>query len=188
MDPQQISQTTRGKMHKGLDVIRQDLATVRTGRAAPSLVENIMVSAYDGTAKMKLQELATITTTDNRTLVVAPFDTTQTAAIEKAILEANVGLTPIVDGGMIRLTIPSLTEERRQEYAKLAKSKIESGRIMIRQIRHDVMAEIKRAYEADTLNEDAKAHLEDEIQRITDETMAEIDVFWEKKEQELMQV
>lgn len=188
MEPQQTIAATREKMHKGIDVIRADLATVRTGRATPSLVENMLVPAYEGTTRMKLQEMATITTSDNRTLVIVPFDSTQTAAIEKAILEANIGLTPVVDGAMIRLTIPTLTEERRQEFTKLAKAKIEGGRIMIRQIRHDVMAEVKRAFEAETLNEDAKAHLEDEIQRITDETMAEIDVLSERKEQELMQV
>lgn len=188
MDIRQLAQTTTDKMHKALEVIKNDLATVRTGRATPSLIENVLISAYDGTAKMKLQEMATIMAADSRTLNVTPFDSTQLSAIERGIFEANVGLTPVVESNLIRLSIPTLTQERRQEYLKLAKAKVEAGRVMIRQIRHDVMSEIKRAYEADTLNEDASIHLEDEIQTITDHTMAELDVLWEKKEQELLQV
>lgn len=178
----------REKMHKALEVIKGDLATIRTGRATPSLVENIVVNAYDGTAKMKLVEMATVATTDSRTLIVTPFDPTQVSAIEKAIFEANIGLTPVVDGAIIRLTIPMLTEERRQEYVKLAKAKIEGGRIMIRQIRHDIMAEVKRKFESDEINEDEKKHLEKEIQAITDEVIGEVELLGEKKEQELMQV
>lgn len=183
-----VQQETREKMHRAIEVIKTDLASVRTGRATPALVENISVSAYDGTTTMKLQELATITTSDSRTLIVTPFDSTQVPAIEKAIFEINIGLTPVVDGVLIRLTIPSLTEERRMEYLKLAKAKIEGGRIMIRQIRHDIMVEIKRRFADSELNEDEKTHLEKEIQMITDETMAEVEVLLEKKENELREI
>ena len=175
-------------MHKALEIIRGDLATIRTGRASPALIEHVLISAYDGTAKMKLSELATISASDSRTIIVTPFDSTQISAIEKGILEANVGLTPVVDGIIIRMTIPALTEERRQEYLKLAKAKIEGGRIMVRQLRHDVMAEVKRKFAADELNEDAKIHLEGEIQKVTDTIVNEIDLLADKKAQELMQI
>ena len=188
MDTNQLTAQTRDKMKKTLEVVRNDLGTIRTGRATPALVEHVVVNAYDGTAKMKLAEMATITTSDSRTLVVAPFDTTQTKAIEKAILEANIGLTPMVDGSIIRLTIPSLTEERREEFIKLAKAKIEGGRVMVRQIRHDMMAQLKRAKDAEEVNEDELTFTEKKIQDLTDELMVEIDTLWSKKEEELRQI
>lgn len=188
MDTTTLLGATKDKMRKTLEVVRHDLGTIRTGRATPALVENVVVNAYDGTAKMKLSEMATITASDSRTLVVSPFDTTQTKAIEKSILESNIGLTPMVDGNIIRLTVPSLTEERREEFIKLAKAKIEGGRVMVRQIRHDVMAQLKRAKDAEEVNEDERTFTEKKIQDLTDELMAEIDSLWSKKEEELRQI
>ncbi|MBI1869387.1 ribosome recycling factor [Candidatus Gottesmanbacteria bacterium] len=179
--------TVRDKMQRAVFALQTDLGTIRTGRATPSLVDHIIISAYDGTAKMKLAELATVNASDARTLIISPFDTTQLASIEKGILEANIGLTPVVDASVIRLMVPTLTSERRQEYLKLAKAKIEGGRVMTRQIRHDVMAEIKRAFEHDQINEDEKKHLEKQLQTITDEVINAIDVIAAKKEQELLE-
>jgi len=183
-----FTESVRQRMNKALEVIKTDVATIRTGRAHPAIVEHVMITAYDGTAQMRLAEMATISTSDARTILLTPFDPTQVAAIEKGILVANVGLTPVVDGQVLRLTIPSLTEERREEYIKLAKAKIEGGRVMVRQIRHDVMAEVKKKSEAEELNEDEKKHLEKEIQTITDMIMGEIDGLWMRKEEELRQV
>ena len=188
MDKEVLLQEIRGKMEKALEVLVEDLATIRSGRATPVLVENIKISCYEGTQTLKLLELAMITTQDSRTLLVSPFDSTVIGEIEKGILEANLGLTPAVDGNLIRVKIPPLSEERRREYLKLARVKLEGGRIMIRQIRKEAMMKIKRSAESDDINEDEKNHLEDQIQRITDETNVNIEMMGKKKEKELMRL
>ncbi|TSC53885.1 MAG: ribosome recycling factor [Microgenomates group bacterium LiPW_16] len=178
----------RQKMGKALEVIRQDLATIRTGRATPALVENVILSVYEGTQKLKMAELATISTSDPRTLVITPFDPSIIEEINKGILEANIGLTPAIEGQLIRITIPPLSEERRQEYIKLAKSKLEAGRIMIRQIRHDFMSDLKRKFEAKEISEDDRRRQEKDLQELTDKYIAEIDDLGRRKEEELLQV
>lgn len=178
----------RQKMGKALEVIRQDLATIRTGRATPALVENVILSVYEGTQKLKMAELATISTSDPRTLVITPFDPSIIEEINKGILEANIGLTPVIEGQLIRITIPPLSEERRQEYIKLAKSKLEAGRIMIRQIRHDFMSDLKRKFEAKEISEDDRRRQEKDLQDLTDKYIAEIDDLGRRKEEELLQV
>lgn len=188
MDQSQFIEQARQKMYKALEIIKTDVATVRTGRATPSLVDHLTISAYDGTTIMKISELATITASDARTLVITPFDPTQLAVIEKGLLQANVGLTPVVDGSIIRMSVPLLTQERRAEYIRLAKAKIEGGRVMVRQVRHDLFAQTKRAYENDELNEDAKIYVEKQIQEITDKIMTEIEAVWQRKEEELRQI
>lgn len=178
----------RQKMGKAFEVIRQDLATIRTGRATPALVENVILSVYEGTQKLKMAELATISTSDPRTLVITPFDPSIIEEINKGILEANIGLTPVIEGQLIRITIPPLSEERRQEYIKLAKSKLEAGRIMIRQIRHDFMSDLKRKFEAKEISEDDRRRQEKDLQDLTDKYIAEIDDLGRRKEEELLQV
>lgn len=165
-----------------------DLSSVRSGRATPALVENILITAYGGTAKMRVMEMATITAMDAKTIMIAPFDPTQLADIEKGIQEANVGLTPIVDGEVIRITIPPLSEERRQEYLKLAKAKLESGKIMIRQIRQQGMKDFSREEDAGTMSEDQRKVGEKKLQELTDEMVAELETMEERKEAELMQI
>ncbi len=182
-----ISQT-KEKMQKAVDVTKEDLSTIRSGRATPSLVENVIVSAYNGTAKMKIMELATITTMDSKTIVIAPYDTSIISELERGIMEANLGMTPIVDGEVIRLTIPPLTEDRRKEYIKLAKAKIEAGKIMIRQIRQDMMQHLKKQEDEKEIDEDQKRLGEKQIQETTDHMVQELDLLGTKKEEELMQV
>jgi len=188
MDDQYITQI-KDRMAKAVSVTRDDLSTIRTGRATPALVENIEILAYPGSPKLKLRELATITTSDARTILVAPFDPSIKDSIVKGILEANAGLTPVAgEGNDIRIAIPSLTEERRQEYIKLAHAKLEAGRIMIRQIRHEEMIRLKKAYENKEVAEDDRFRSEKRLQEVTDEMISQIDEIGKKKEEELIQI
>ena len=180
MDLDLISQ----KMQKILEVIKMDLTTVRTGRASPSLVENIVINAYGGSAKMRVLELATISTSDPQTILITPFDQSIIGEINKGIMEANVGLTPVIDGVNIRISIPLLSEERRQQLVLLVNQKLEGGRIQVRQVRHEAMNELKKA----EMTEDEVARLEKEIQKLTDETIVQIDSLGKKKEEELMAI
>src|SRR5215469_1335178 len=129
MDP--VASKTKEKLDKVLDVLKDDLATIRTGRATPTLVENIVITAYGGSAKLKVMELATISATDNQTLVLTPYDASVTNDIQKGIEAANAGLTPIVDGNILRIKIPPLSLDRRQELIKAMRHKLENGRVMI---------------------------------------------------------
>lgn len=176
------------KMQKALQVLMEDLATIRTGRASSALVENVVITAYDGTQHLKVKELATITTDGARMIIIAPFDPSVVSDIEKGINSANLGYTAAPDGNILRISIPPLTAQRRDEYIKLAHIKIEGGRVMVRQIRRDVMSDLKRQFEAKELSEDDKKHFEKEIQLVTDELMAEIEALKKKKEDELTQV
>lgn len=170
----------RSKFQKALEVVKQDLNTIRTGKASPALIENLIVDAY-GT-KMKLVELGTIMTSDPTNLVITPFDTANIESICKAISDANLGLTAMPEDTKIRVVVPSLSQERRQEYVKLVKTKIEGGKIMIRQIRHDAMEDVSKA----EANEDQKESMEKNIQALTDKMVAELDFMADAKEKELM--
>jgi ribosome recycling factor len=178
----------RQKIEKIMELIRQDLGSVRTGRASASLVENIIIDAYGGSAKLKVLELATIGTTDPRTIVITPFDHTVIQEIEKGIVAANVGLNPVVDGQILRINIPPLSEERRQELIKGMKHKLENGRIMVRQARHDAMEQVKKAHEEKEISDDDMHRHEKDIQKVIDDTIAQIDSMGKQKEEELLQV
>lgn len=183
MDP--LIQETTSRMQKILEVLKVDLATVRTGRAAPSLVENIIINAYGGSAKLKVMELATVGAPDTQTLQITPFDQSTIHEIAKGIQEANIGLNPVVDAPVVRISIPPLSQERREELIHLMKQKLENGRIMIRQARQDAMNEIKKA---EDLSEDDEKRLEKEVQRITDDYMGQVDAMGKQKESELLQI
>lgn len=183
MDP--LAQNTKKRIDKVLDILKGDLGTIRTGRATPSLVETIVINAYGGSAKLKVMELATVHAADTKTLVITPFDPSITHEMEKGIQEANVGLNPIVDGPLLRITIPPLSEERRQELIKAMKHKLENGKVMVRQARHEAMEDIKKEFEG---REDDIRRLEKEVQRLVDETMETIEDWGRQKEQELMQI
>lgn len=180
-----ITTQASSQMKKVLDMLHSDLATVRTGRAAPSLVENIVISAYGGSARLKVMELATISTSDTQTLVITPFDGSIIGEIQKGIIEAGTGLNPVIDGPILRISIPLLSEERRQELIKMMKIKLENAKIMARQARHDAMEEVKKN---EDMGEDEAGRLEKEIQKITDDTTAQIDDMGKRKEEELMQI
>jgi ribosome recycling factor len=183
MDPNLIA-ATRDKMQKALDLLRSDVATIRTGKAAPSLVENIQVSVYGGTTKLRIMELATVSANDPQSLVLTPFDASIIEEIRKGIMESGAGLNPASDGSVIRISIPPLSEERRQELIHLMNQKLESGRVMIRQLRHEALQDLKK----EDLPEDENSRLEKEIQTATDQFTGEIDSLGKRKEEELLQI
>ncbi len=176
--------TTREQMRKALEVLHNDLSTIRTGKAAPSLVENIVVSVYNGASKLKIMEVATINASDPQSLVLTPFDGSIIEEIRKGILESNTGLNPASDGQVLRISIPPLSQERREELIHLMKQKLENGHIMIRQIRHEALNDLKKG----NLPEDESSRLEKEIQRATDDFIVQIDALGRKKEEELLQI
>ncbi len=171
-------------MRKALEVLHSDIATIRTGKAAPSLVENIVVSVYNGASRLKVMEVATVNATDPQSLVLTPFDASIIEEIRKGIMESGAGLNPSSDGQVLRISIPPLSEERRGELIHLMHQKLESGHIMIRQIRHEAMSDLKKG----DLPEDESSRLEKEIQRATDDFIVQIDALGRKKEEELMQI
>lgn len=180
----QIQSELKAQIKKVFDVIESDLGTIRTGRAAPSLVENVVVSVYGGTTKLKVKELATVGITDPQTIVITPFDTSIIDEMRKGILDANIGLNPVSDGRILRVSIPPLSAERRQELIKLMHHKLENGKVMVRQVRQKAMIDLKNL----KLPEDDEKRLEKEIQKIIDDTTAQIDNSGKAKEAELMQI
>jgi ribosome recycling factor len=184
MDP--VINKTRSQMQKAFDVLYQDFATVHAGKASPTLVENVQISAYGGEQKFKLLELATISATDPKTITITPFDQSIISDIQKGIMEANLGFNPVVSSNILRINIPPLTEERRKELVKAISQKAENGRIMIRQIRHEAMEEVKGMEE--DVSEDEVKRLEKEIQKLTDEFMGKIDTLRDDKEVELLRI
>lgn len=183
-----ILNSTRDRMKKAIEVTHTDLASIRSGRATPALVENIVVSVYGGTQHLKMMELSTITTMDAKTIVISPYDPSIIAEIAKGLEAANTGLSPHADGEIIRITIPPLSEERRQEYIKLAKVKLEAGKVMVRGVRHDAMKEISKTEADGNLSEDEKKLAEKKVQELTDEMIAELETMGMKKDAELLQV
>jgi ribosome recycling factor len=183
MDP--VITLTKQKLQKVLDVLQDDLATIRTGKAAPALVENIVVMAYGGSAKLKVMELATVGAPDTSTLVITPFDHTTIHDLQKGIELASAGFNPVIDGTILRIKVPPLSLERRQELIKAMKQKLENGRIMVRQVRHEMIEDMKKDYEG---REDDIKRLEKEVQKAVDDTMVIIDEWGKKKEQELLQI
>ena len=181
-----IVSEVRAKMQKAIEVMRGDFATVRTGKASPTLVENIIINAYGGTSPLKVLELATINIQDNATLIISPFDKSQIADIEKGIANANVGLNPIVDGEILRISLPPLTEERRLELSRLIKQKTEAGKVMLRHARHEGMEDAKKAAREQGHSEDEVTRIEKEIQKNTDEFTDKMDQLFSEKEKELM--
>ncbi len=178
----------RGKMQKALLILQEDLSTVRTGRAMPSLIENVSVSVYQGAQRLKIKELATIAASDPQTLVLSPFDPSITDEIQKGIMEANVGLTPSSDGNVIRISIPPLSEERRKDLIKLMKQKLENGKISVRQIRQDARNTVRKQHADKIISEEQMYRLDQEIQKITDEITLTIEEIGRKKEAELLQI
>jgi ribosome recycling factor len=177
----------RQKMTKALEILADELAVLKTGRANPALVEKIMVEAYE--RRMPLVELATITTPAADQLMITPFDQAIAKNIERALsLERNLGLSVIVDENVVRVNIPPLTEERRQEFIKILRGKLEAGRVMIRQIRHDKMMELKRAFEVHQISEDERFRQEQELQKLTEEFNERIEGMGKAKEEELLTI
>jgi len=178
----------RLQMQRVLDIIVGDIGSIRTGRATSSLIENLPVAVYGGAQKLKVLELATITTPDTQTIIVDPWDKSIIGEIRQGILVANIGMNPSIDGEIIRITLPPLTTEDREKYIKLLSTKLEGGRIMIRQVRGDAMHDIKKKFEEKELSEDEKFDAEKKVQAVTDEFVGKIDEAGERKKQELLRI
>ena len=174
------------KMIKTDEVVQKEFAGVRTGKASPSLLENIMVDVYG--SHMRLRELAGITTPEPRMLVVQPWDITGVQAIEKAIQKANLGLSPVVQGKIIRVSFPELSQERRLEFVKITKKMAEDSRVAVRHVRRDAMELLKKAVKAHETSEEDQEKTEKEIQKLTDQYTAKIDAHLAHKEKEILTV
>ena len=176
----------RERMSKSVDAIRHEFASVRTGRASPALLDRINVDYY-GTAT-PLKQLATISAPEPRLLTVQAYDKSSIKNIEKAILESDVGLTPNNDGNLIRLGIPELTEERRKELVKVAHGIAEEGRVAIRNIRRDVMHDLRELKGEGEVGSDDEHRAEVELQKLTDDKISELDALMKGKEAEVLEV
>jgi ribosome recycling factor len=174
------------RMHKAVDAIKNEMGTVRTGRASPALLDRVMVDYYG--AMTPLRQLASISATEARLLTVTPYDKSSIRAIERGILEADLGLTPGNDGNVVRLTIPELTEERRRDLVKIVRKIAEEGRISVRNVRRDVMHDLRELKEGGETGSDDEHRAEVELQKLTDDRVAEIDDLLHAKEAEVTEV
>jgi ribosome recycling factor len=183
---EELLQDARERMTKSVESTRHEFGSVRTGRATPALLDRIVVDYY-GTAT-PLRQLATIGAPEARLLSIQPYDKGSIKAIEKAILESDVGLTPNNDGNLIRLGIPELTEERRKDLVKVVRHIAEEGRVAIRNIRRDVMHDLRELRDAGEAGADDEHRAEGELQKLTDEKVAELDGLLKHKEEEILEV
>lgn len=176
----------RRKMEDAVEAMRREFATVRTGKASPALLDTVRVDAYGG--KMPLNQVATVSTPEPTLLVVQPYDKSIIGDIERGILTADLGLNPANDGNVIRVPIPPLNEERRQEYVRLLHKMAEEGRISVRHARREANDEIKEKIKEHELSEDEGHRQLDEVQSLTDEYITRIEGMLERKEKEVLQV
>jgi ribosome recycling factor len=181
-----LIQDAREHMDKSVDATRHKFGSVRTGRASPALLERVSVDYYG--AQTPLRQLATINASEARLLTVQPYDKSSMKAIERAILESDVGLTPNNDGQIIRLQIPELTEERRKQLVKVVRNLAEEGRVAIRNIRRDVMHDLRELRDAGEAGSDDEHRAEDALQKLTDQKVTELDALLKAKEDEILEV
>ncbi len=181
-----IKKDTTEKMGKSVAALRNELKKLRTGRAHPSLIEHLKVDYYG--SDTPLQQTANITVEDARTLAVTPYDRNMVPAIEKAIYKADLGLVPAVAGQVIRIPLPPLTEERRRDMTKVVRAEAENARVSVRNVRREVMNELKEMLKEKLLSQDDEKRVHEEIQKLTDKHVADVDQILAEKEKELMQV
>ena len=174
------------RMHKSVDATNSEFGSVRTGRASPALLDRVHVDYYG--ASTPLKQLASINAAEAQMLTVQPFDKSTLKAIEKGITEANLGLTPNNDGQIIRLVIPQLTEERRKEFVKMVRHIAEEGRIAIRNVRRDVMHDLRELKDDGDVGEDEERRAEAELQKLTNARIADLDALLKGKEEEILEV
>jgi ribosome recycling factor len=176
------------QLQTSISSLKEDLKSIRTGRANPAIVETLVVETYGGSTKLKMMELATITTEGPSAIVIMPFDPSTSSDIEKAILKSPLSLSPQVQGTKIIIRIPPLSEEQREKYVKLIGQKVEDKKGVIRNHRDEVRKKIKLAFDEKTLTEDDKYRLEKEVDTITQKANADLLEIREAKEQEIRQV
>jgi len=175
----------RQYMDKTVDVLQDDLLSIRTGRASPALVEKLMVEYYG--AMTPLNQMAGIAVPEPRLLVIRPWDPSALSSIERAILKSDLGLTPMNDGKLIRLNIPRLTEERRRELVKVVARRVEEARVSARNLRRDALQDLKDFEKEKMISEDDFFRGKDEVQKLTDEFIKKIDEIGERKEAEVLE-
>jgi ribosome recycling factor len=176
----------KDRMNKSVETCRHELATVRTGRASPHLLDRLEVDYYGAATPIK--QLAQVAATDARLLTLTPFDKNSIGTIEKAILESDLGLTPSNDGNVIRLQIPELNEERRRDLVKVVHGVAEEGKVAVRNIRRDVMHDLRELKKEGEVGEDDERRAEGELQKRTDDATKEIDDLLKAKEEEILEV
>lgn len=176
----------QNRMKKAVDFTLHEFSTIHTGKASPSMVEGVMVEAYG--SMMRLKECAAISTPDARLIQVQPWDKGLIRAVEKALQQANLGINPVVDGGLIRLPLPDLSRERRLEFVKVANRLAEEGRVNVRHARRDAMEQTKKTLKDGKISEDEEKRLEKDIQLATDRFIKDIDAHLANKEKELTTV
>lgn len=174
------------RMKKSIESLKQEFAKIRTGRAHPSLLEHVYVNYYGN--EVPLSQAANVTVEDARTLMVTPWERTMIGPIEKAIMTSDLGLNPVTNGPVIRVPLPALTEQRRKDLFKVVKAEAENGRVAIRNIRRDANTELKNALKDKLISEDEEKRAEEQIQKLTDQYIKEIEVLLGAKEQDLMAI
>ena len=174
------------RMDKSVEATKHEFGSVRTGRASPNLLDRVQVDYYGAITPLK--QLSNVSASEARLLTITPYDKSSIKAIEKAILESDVGLTPSNDGNLIRLVIPELTEERRKDLAKVVRRIAEEGRVGVRNVRHDVQRDLRELKSEGDLGADEEHRAEAELQKLTDQHTAAIDAALEAKEKEILEV
>jgi len=174
------------KMNKCVEATRSEFASIRTGRATPALLDRLHVEAYG--AAVPLKQVASISVPDSRSLVITAFDRNTVGDIRKAIEKSDLGLTPNVDGNAIRLMIPPLNEERRKDLAKVVKKKAEDGKVAVRNVRHKIHDDLKTQLKDHKITEDESKRLQDQLQKLTDKFVKDIDQLVAAKEKEILEV
>lgn len=174
------------RMRKGIDAFKTEISKLRTGRANPGILDHVRVDYY-GT-EMPINQVANVNVTDARTLTITPWEKKMVPLIEKAILNSDLGLNPATSGDLIRVPMPALNEERRKELIKVVRTEAESARVGIRNVRRDANAELKELLKAKTITEDEERRLADDVQKLTDKFVVEVDQITTTKESDLMAI
>lgn len=182
----EIIKQTEDKMHKAVEVVRQELVKIRTGKATTTLLDGIKVDYYG--SQTPLSQVANVSVKDVHTIAVQPWDKNMVPTIEKAIIAANLGLNPVADSNLVRVPIPPLNEERRRELVKLVKKFAEDGKIAVRNVRRDAIEHLKKSEKAEHLSEDDRKRGEGDVQKMTDKYVKDIDGLVAMKEKEIMEV
>ncbi|MGD8926431.1 MAG: ribosome recycling factor [Thioalkalispiraceae bacterium] len=183
---EEFKQDAEGRMTKSVESLRHELKKLRTGRAHTSLLDHIMVEYYG--SDVPINQVANVSVQDARTLAVSAWEKQMVPVIEKAILNSDMGLNPVTAGEVIRVPLPPLTEERRKDMTRVVRNEGENARIAIRNIRRDVLGDIKQLLKEKEITEDDERRAQDEIQKITDKYVAEVDKVIEAKEKDLMEI
>ncbi len=182
----EILKDADSRMHKAVEVVRHEFIRIRTGKATTSLLDGIKVDYYGNPTP--LNQIGSVSTPDIHTIAIQVWDKGAIQNLEKAILNSNLGLNPITDGQLVRIPIPTLNEERRKELVKLIKKFSEEGKVAVRNVRRDAIEHLKKAEKDEHVSEDERKHAETEVQKYTDKHIKDIDVLFQQKEKEIMEV